>query len=86
MDDWKTFENLKIALNILYIKEKEICSADISEINSNCEKQIILFNESKQRKRRLALSCSEKTICIITWYNFYCLNHLHSFRTENLKS
>ena len=70
IDDWKTFENLKIALNILYIKEKEICSADISEINSNCEKQIILFNDSKQRKRRLELSCSEKTICIFAWYNF----------------
>ena len=32
-----------IALNVLYIKEKEICSAYISEINSNCEKQIILL-------------------------------------------
>ena len=29
IDDWKTFEknNLTIALNILYIKEKEICPA-----------------------------------------------------------
>ena len=29
MDDWKTFEKINpaIALNILYIKEKEMCSA-----------------------------------------------------------
>ena len=31
--------NLTIALIILYIKEKETCSAYISEINSNCEKK-----------------------------------------------
>ena len=45
IDDWKTFEknNPTIALNILYNKEKEICSAYISKINSNCEKQIILL-------------------------------------------
>ena len=30
--------NLIIALNILYIKEKEKCPAYISEINLNCEK------------------------------------------------
>ena len=37
--DWKTFEknNLAIALNILYIQEKEICATYISKINSNCE-------------------------------------------------
>ena len=31
-DDWKTFEknNPTIALNILYIKEKEVCPAYIS--------------------------------------------------------
>ena len=41
----------------------------------------------------MTLSCSEKIICIITQNNlknkndFYCLNCLHSFRTENkLKS
>ena len=32
-----------IALNILYIKEMEICPAYISKINLNCEKQIILL-------------------------------------------
>ena len=41
VDVWKTFEknNPTIALNILYIKEKEICPACISKINSNCEKK-----------------------------------------------
>ena len=45
IDDWKTFEknNPTIPLNILYIKEKEICPVYISKINSNCEKQIILL-------------------------------------------
>ena len=39
--NWKTFEknNPKIALNISYIKEKEMCPAHISKINSNCEKK-----------------------------------------------
>ena len=53
IDDCKTFEknNPTIALNILHTKEKEICPADISKINSNCEKQIILImipNEEKE--------------------------------------
>ena len=40
IDDWKTFEKNypTTALNILYIKEKETCTAYISKINSNCEK------------------------------------------------
>ena len=39
IDDWKTFEknNLMIALNVLYIKERVICHAYISKINSDCE-------------------------------------------------
>ena len=43
IDDWKTFEkmNTTVSLNIVYIKEKEICPAYISKINSNCKKQII---------------------------------------------
>ena len=40
MFEWN---NPTITLNILYIKEKEICPAYISKINSNCEKQIILL-------------------------------------------
>ena len=52
------------------------------------------INGSKQRKRRMALSCSKKELFTllrgVTWKHhgeFYCLNCLHSFRTENkLKS
>ena len=42
--DWKRFEknNPAIALNVLYIKEKEILPAYISKHNSTREKQIIL--------------------------------------------
>ena len=38
--DLKTFQKINptIALNVLYIKEKEVCLAYISKINSNCEK------------------------------------------------
>ena len=38
IDDWKTFEknDPTIALNILYIKEKELCPVYISKTNSNC--------------------------------------------------
>ena len=35
--------NLTIAVNVLYIKEKETYPAYISKINSNCKKNIILL-------------------------------------------
>ena len=37
--DWEGFEknNLTVVLNVLYIKEKEICSAYFSKIDLNCE-------------------------------------------------
>ena len=52
INNWRTFEeyNSTIALNILYIKGKEICPAYISKINSNCEKQIILLMISNEEK------------------------------------
>ena len=52
INDWKTFEknNSTITLNIWYIKEKEICPAYISKINSNFEKQIILLMISNEEK------------------------------------
>ena len=52
IDNWKTFEknNQTVALNILYIKEKEICPAYISNINSNCQKQIILLMIPSEEK------------------------------------
>ena len=60
LDDWKKFEknNLTIPLNILYIKEKETLSANISKHNSTCEKQIILLmitNEEKEGDDGIAL-------------------------------
>ena len=53
IDDWKTFEknNPTIALNILYVKEKEICPAYISKFNSNYEKQIILLMIPNEEKK-----------------------------------
>ena len=55
-DDWKTFEknNLTIVLNILYIKEQEICSAYVSKMNLNYKKQIIPLMISSEEKKRLA--------------------------------
>ena len=61
IDDWKTFEknNATIAINILYIKENEICPAYISEINSNCKKKRILLMipniKTKKKKDGIAL-------------------------------
>ena len=57
---WKIPEknNPTIALDILYVKEKEICLAYISKSNSNCEKQIILVmipNKEKERWHCLAI-------------------------------
>ena len=55
--------NPTITLNILHTKEKEICPAHISKCIWNCEKKCI--NDSKRRKRRMALSCSKKTVYTI---------------------
>ena len=42
--DLKTFKknNPKIAINIWYIKEIEICPGYLSKIDANCENQIIV--------------------------------------------
>ena len=62
IDGWKTLEKYDptIALNILYIKQKEICPAYISKIISNFEKQIILLMTPNEKKRRIPLSSSKK--------------------------
>ena len=91
IDDWKTFEkdNPTIALNILFVKEKEICPACISKITSNCEKQIILLmipNEEKEGFKANSvkkLSVLLRKITLKYHGDFYCLNCLYSFRTEN---
>ena len=47
------------------------------------------INDSKQEKRRLVLSCSKKLSVLLRGItskqhgDFYCLNFLHSFRTEH---
>ena len=65
IDDWRMFEknNPTIALNILYIKEKEICPAYISKVNSKIEKQrnLLMF---PNEERRMASYCSNKIIRI----------------------
>ena len=59
--DWETVEknNPIIALNILYVKEKQMCPAYVSKINLNREKHNFL-NDSKRGKRRMTLSCKGK--------------------------
>ena len=49
---WKKFEKskLRIAFNVLSIKKMDVCPVYISKHNSNCEKQIIFFNDSKEKK------------------------------------
>ena len=74
-----------MALNILYIKEKETCSAYVSKINSNCEKQIILLmipNEEKEgRLHYLAvkkISTSLRETTSKGHGDFFSINCLHS--------
>ena len=77
----------------MYTKEKEIRSAYILKIKLNCEERIILLmipNKEKEGSHYLTV----KKLCTILsgitskhHGDFYCLNCLHSFRTENkLKS
>ena len=79
----------------MFIKEKgnEIYPAYISKHYSTCEKQRILLmilNEEKERWHYFAVQKKSTLLHRITSKNkgdFYCLNCLHSFRTENeLKS
>ena len=94
INDQKTFQknSTEIPLNILYIKGKEICSACISKINSNCEKQVILLMipfKEKEDWHYLVLKKLSALLKKITSKHddFYRLNRLHSFRAENkLKS
>ena len=81
-------------LSIFWIeKEKEIYTAYISKINPNCEKQIIILmipNKEKKGRHYLAVKKLSTLLRGLTskhQEDFYCLNCLHSFRTENkLKS
>ena len=67
----------------------EISPAYISKIDTNCQKQIILLmipNEEREGWHYLAVKRLSALLRGITSNNnggFYCLNYLHSFRTEN---
>ena len=77
------------AINILYIKEKEIFPADISKINLNCEKQITLLMIPNREKEGCHYISVKKLSTLLQGIkskhhsDFYCLNCLHSFRTGN---
>ena len=73
----------------MYVKEKEIFVTYISKINSNYEKQTILLimrNEEREGWNYLAVKKLSVLLRGTTSKHdgdFYCLNCLHSFRTEN---
>ena len=53
----------------MYIKEKDICLADISKINSNCEKTNNAVDDSKRKKESWNDLAVKKTIYIINRNN-----------------
>ena len=68
---------------------KQTCPAFISKINSNCEKQtilLIILNDEKESCHYIAVKKLSTLLHGITSKhkgNFYWLNCLRSFRTEN---
>ena len=68
---WK--DNQTIALNAFCAKNEKIYPAYVSKENSKLEKQVIFFNDSKQR--RMELSCSKKLSSFITYCKFR--DHCH---------
>ena len=92
-DDGKKFEkdNRTIALNVFHAK-KEKCILPLFQNITEIWKTSYLFNDFQWSK--MALSCREKEISVLLreitskhYSDFYCLNCLHSFRTEyKLKS
>ena len=95
VDGWKTFgkNNPTIALNILHIKEKEICSAYISKVNSICKKQTAIIKVSN-KEQDVCHYLAVKVLPILSrgitskHHGDFCyFNCLYSFITENnLKS
>ena len=89
--DWKKFEsnNELIALNILYVpyNTKEIRHTYISKHNSTRENQVILLMNTDGKKcHYLAAKKLSALFCKIPSKHdgdFYCLNCLYSFSTEN---
>ena len=78
----------KIALNFLYIKEKDICPAYVSKTNINCEKQTILLMIPSEEKEGLhylvvkRLSVVLRGITSKQHDDFYCLNCLHFIKQK----
>ena len=64
IDDWETFEknNPNLTLNMLYIKEKEICPALPFKNWFELWKANNSINDSKERQKRLALPSGKKKI------------------------
>ena len=84
----KLKNNVTNAFNVLHAKKEKIYPAYVSKYNSNCEKQLILLmipNGEKLWKYLAVKKLSAVLRGIIFKYygDFYCLNHLHSFRTKN---
>ena len=82
--------NPTVPLIGLHLKEKEICPAYISKINSNCEIHItILLMTPQEEKERWHYVAVNKLPALLRWKkskhknNFCCLNCLHSFATKN---
>ena len=77
-------EHIAIALNILYIKEKETLQAYISKYNATHEKQINLLMISNECHYLEIKKLSTLLRVIISKHrgDFHCLSCLHSFRKE----
>ena len=80
-------KNLAIALNALYSKNKKIYPMHVSKDNTNREKQIILLiTPNREGCHYIAIKNSSVWLRGITSKHhgdFYCLNCLHFFATEN---
>ena len=80
--------NRTVALNILYIKKKQICTAYISKIYSNSEKQLVFLMAPNEEEGCYYLAVKKLSALLrgITSKHdgeFYCLSCFHSFRKEN---
>ena len=71
IDDWKQFEknNYTIVFNILYIKEKENVQLIFQKLTGTAKTNNSI-NDSKGRKRRMALSCSKRILFMTKRNNF----------------
>ena len=80
-------KHLTTALNVLYAKKVKISPAYISKHNLNREKQdnllMTLNGEGWDYLAAKKISALLRGITSKHHSNFYCLNSLHSFATEN---